>query len=165
MKQIESYGGKKKNIGCLGCAMEKKEIDYTKGNIIKTKYFDLHQDYEVPIEAFFIISSRRHFSSVAELTDDEQKEFFKLVKKTREGMKKALNIKEIVIFQNEASDHHFHIWLFPFHGWMRQKSFKKKIYDLWPIIEYARANMKTKENIEKVDESLKKMKEYMKSFK
>jgi len=40
------------------------------------------------------------------------------------------------------------------------EKFGKKIQSVRPIMEYARENMKTSENLKKVDEAMEKMKTY-----
>ena len=77
--------------------MEDKVL-FPNEKIIVTEYFDIHQDWEVPISGFFIVACIRKVSSIAEFTDQETTEFIKLVKKVRQGMKEALGIKEVYFF-------------------------------------------------------------------
>lgn len=111
MEVISNYANVNKKISCIGCARERGEI--TLGNIKKTKYFDIHQDFETPILGFLIISSRRHIKTLDELTLPEQKDFIRLLCNARLALKKVLKVKIIYLIQREDAGHHFHICLFP----------------------------------------------------
>ncbi|MFH1474035.1 MAG: diadenosine tetraphosphate hydrolase [Candidatus Aenigmatarchaeota archaeon] len=139
--------------------MEKLFPDET---IITTNHFEVGQDWEIPIPGFFIISSKRKINSVADLNEEESKEFIKLLINLRRGMKEVLKIKDVYLFQNEDSEHKFHLWIFPRHGWMER--FGRKIESVRPIMNYAKENMKNDKIIEEVKISVNKIREYMKSF-
>lgn len=162
--KVVSINSKKKEIGnCLGCAIVSGKIDHSKAEIIVTRYFNVHQDYEIPIEGFLIVSTKRHIMSIADFTEEEQKEFIRLICKLRKGMKEALKIKEVYLFQNEDTIHHFHLWMFPRLKWMEK--FGRKIESVRPIMKYAQQYMKTEKNLERIDKTIKKIKDYMKNFK
>jgi diadenosine tetraphosphate (Ap4A) HIT family hydrolase len=130
--------------------------------VIITDYFDVHQDWGVPIPGFFIIASKRKISSVADFNDDEPQEFMKLVCTLRKGMRDILNIKNIYLFQNEDTEYNFHLWIFPRFEWMEK--FGRKIESIRPIINYAKENMVKDEVLGEVRSRVKQMKEYMKDF-
>jgi diadenosine tetraphosphate (Ap4A) HIT family hydrolase len=138
--------------------MENK-ILFPNENIITTKLFDIHQDWEVPIPGFFIVASLRKIKSVADFTDEECAEFINLLRKLRQGMGRILEIKNVYLFQNEDTEHDFHVWIFPRHDWMEK--FGKKIQSVRPIVNYAKKNMVTEEVFREVKEYVKKIKEYM----
>ena len=93
---------------------ENETILFPNEKVIVTKYFDVHQDWTVPIPGFFIIASIRKIRSVADFTDEETLEFMKLVCAIRRGMKGKLRIKEVYLFQREDTEHeNFHLWIFP----------------------------------------------------
>jgi hypothetical protein len=75
MSKIKDYLGQEMKIDCIGCAREQGQI--STGNIYQTEFFDVHQDLEIPIAGFLIISSRRHIKSVADFSDSEQIDFIK----------------------------------------------------------------------------------------
>ena len=131
--------------------------------IIITQYFDVHQDWEVPIVGFFIVSAKRKLRSVADFTEAEAEEFIRLVMALRRGMTEVLNIKDVYLFQNEDTAHNFHLWIFPRHAWM--ESFGRKIESVRPILQHAKVNMLDEENFRNVRQAVKLLKEYMKSFK
>ena len=136
-KNIVDFTGKTKKIACLACAREKGEI--VLGNIIKSEYFDAHQDYEIPIPGFIIISSRRHIQSVDEFTEDERRDFIEFLCRIRSAMIKVLDIKTIYLFQAEDTMHHFHVWLIPRYNWMTEK-FGTKIESVRPIVNIIQKN-------------------------
>ena len=141
--------------------MEDK-ILFPNENIITTKYFDVHQDWEIPIPGFFIIASLRKLKSISEFTDGESIEFINLIRQVRQGMRDVLKIQEVYFFQNEDTEHNFHLWIFPRHDWMQR--FGGKIQSVRPIINYAKENMISDDISSEVKNSVKEMKKYMADF-
>ena len=137
----------------------KEKILFPNEKIIRTKYFDIHQDREVPISGFFIIESLRKIKSISEFTDKEAIDFINLIRKVRQGMKDILKIKEVYLFQNEDSNHDFHLWIFPRHVWMEKLG--RKIQSVRPVINYAKENMLDDDNLNEVRDYVKKMEIYM----
>jgi diadenosine tetraphosphate (Ap4A) HIT family hydrolase len=156
-REIIDIHSNKKQIDCLGCARERGEIG--SGSILRTDHFDAHQDYEIPIPGFVIISSKRHLKSVDEFSDKEQADFIKTLSRVRKAMRTALGIESVYLVQEEDTSHHFHIWLFPRYEWMMP--FGRKIQSVRPIMEHAREHMKTHEVLKSVDEAVEKMKEML----
>jgi len=156
---IVDYKGNIKKISCLACARENGDVNL--GNIVKSKYFDAHQDYEIPIPGFIIISSRRHFQGVDEFTHAEQLDFIEFLCRIRSAMKKVLDIKVIYLYQAEDTSHHFHFWMIPRYEWMN-KRFGQRIESVRPIVEYAKSNLKTKNNLANVDKATQKLKQFLK---
>lgn len=130
--------------------------------VVETKSMEIHQDWEVPIPGFFILSPKRKIRSISEFTDGESAEFMNVLRNIRKGMKEVLGIKDVYLFQNEDTEHNFHLWIFPRHDWMEK--FGRKIQSVRPIINYAKANMVTDDIVEEVKESTRKMREYMKNI-
>lgn len=158
-REIIDIKGIKKKIGCLGCAMQKGEVEGRGGSIAQTKHFDAHQDYEIPIPGFMILASKRHLQSVDEFTDEEREDFIDFLCKLRKTMRRACGIQIVYLIQEEDTSHHFHVWMFPMQEWLVEK-FGRKIQSVRPIMEHARENLKTPENLKKVDETIEKMKIY-----
>lgn len=140
----------------------KEEIIFPNENIIITKYFDVHQDWGVPIPGFFIISPLRKLKYIDQFTDEEAYEFIDLIRKVRTGMRDVLKIEEVYFFQNEDTDHGFHLWIFPRYEWMEK--FGRKIQSVRPIINYAKENMLSDNVSDEVKKYVIKMKEYMSDF-
>lgn len=159
--EIVDYKGNLMQVSCLGCARENGEMERV-GTILTTKHFDAHQDFEIPIPGFIIISSRRHLQSVDDFTDEEKLDFIDTLVSVRAGMRKALDIDIVYLIQEEDTSHHFHIWVFPRYDWMSEK-FGKKTSSLRPIMEHARENLKTTENLLRVEEAVSKLKAYFES--
>lgn len=156
---IQNYRGETTEIQCLGCAREDGTMERF-GTVLTTKYFDVHQDFEIPIPGFMILSSRRHLNSIDQLTSDEQSDFISVLIHTRQGMREALGIDTVYLFQNEDTQHHFHWWLFPRYNWMKDR-FGIKIESVRPIMRYAKDNLKTSENTALVEKSITVLKEYL----
>lgn len=159
-REIVDIKGNKKQIGCLGCAIQKGEVE-SPGLIASSEYFSAHQDYEIPIPGFVILASKRHLQSIDEFTNEERSDFIEFLCRLRKTMRQALHIQVVYLIQEEDTSHHFHVWMFPRYDWMTKK-FGKKIQSVRPIMEYARKNLKTEENLEKVNGAIEKMKTYFK---
>lgn len=138
--------------------MSDANILFPNEQIFEGTYFEVHQDWEVPIVGFFIIAAKRSIRSITEFTSEESIEFMKILQMVRKGQE-ALGIKDIYLFQNEDSSHDFHLWMFPLHPWMEK--FGRKIQSVRPIMNYAVENMSTPEGIEEVKKFAEKMKQYL----
>jgi hypothetical protein len=89
-------------------------------------------------------------------------EFINLIREIRKGMRNVLKIEEVYFFQNEDTEHGFHLWIFPRHKWMEK--FGRKIQSVRPIMNYAKENMISDDVFKEVKEYVKKMKEFMSDF-
>lgn len=158
-RKISDISGRVKSIACIGCAIQTGEIESPGGRIAISKFFEAHQDYEIPIPGFIILASKKHLQSVDELKPAEQEDFIKFLCKLRKGLRKALNVSVIYLIQEEDTSHHFHVWMFPRYPWM-EKKFGRKIQSVRPIMEYARKNLKTHNNLRKVDAATQKLKQF-----
>lgn len=151
------------NVETSGAPKGENEL-FTKEQrtVLRGKTFFVEQDFKVPIPGFMVIMSNTGARSVSEFTEEQSKEFMEVLRKTRDGMRDALGITEICLFQDEDEEHNFHVWMFPRFGWMER--FGKKIESVRPIIEYAKKNMLSEEAIEEVLASVSKMKGYMREL-
>jgi len=155
--KITDYKGSARKFTCLACAREKREVDL--GDIVKSKYFDAHQDYEIPIPGTIIITSRRHIQSVDEFTKEEQLDFIDFLCQVRSALRKILNIDVVYMYQREDTSHHYHLCILPRYDWMTEK-FGRKIGSVRSIVNYARKNLKIKREIEKTENATKKLKQF-----
>jgi diadenosine tetraphosphate (Ap4A) HIT family hydrolase len=136
------------------------EILFPNEELIDTKYFNAHQDWETPIRGFFIIASKRKIKSIEEFSKEESEEFLELLIRIRRGIREILGIKKVYLFQNEDSKYNFHIGIFPYHCWMEK--FGKVSGSIRNIMKYAEENLVTEENILEIKKAVKLMKEYLK---
>lgn len=160
MVEIVSAEGIKKNVDCIGCALQQGDITYVGEKVAETKSFEVSQDYECPIEGFMILASKQHLKGVEDFSKSQRVEFIDLLYKTRVALTKALQVDYVYIIQEEdsvAKDSHFHVWIFPRHDWMQE--FGRGIKSVKLIMEHARASMKTKENLDHVKHMIRKIKE------
>ena len=135
------------------------KILFPKEEIIDGKYFNTHQDWEVPIPGFFILAPKRAIRSVMEMTDEEAAEFINLMRKTRRGMMEELGIKDVYFFMNEDTSDNLHLWIFPRLPWM--EAFGRKIESVRPIINHAKTNMVNESVFTEVKAYVKRMRKYM----
>ncbi len=127
--------------------------------IYESNNFVVSQDWEIPIPGFFVIGAKRKINSIMDFTEKESREFIDLLVKVRKGMNDVLGINEVYLFQNEDSEHNFHLWIFPRLRWMDK--FGRKIESVRLIMDYAKENMINEQVINEVKEVASKMKEYM----
>jgi diadenosine tetraphosphate (Ap4A) HIT family hydrolase len=138
-----------------------KEKLFPNEKIIVTEYFDVHQDWGVPIPGFFIIASKKERVSLAEFEHEEAVEFLNLVRKLRKGMRDVLGIKTVCFFQDEGTHHNlFHLLIIPRYEWMEK--FGTKIESIRPIVNFSRENMINDKVFKEVKDMVEKMKDYMK---
>ena len=121
---------------CVGCGIGNSEIIPPGGIILGTRNFVLHQDPQIPIKGFLIITAKKHIRSISELTYDEAQELFDLVYKARIAQKSIKDIKQVSIIQEERSGH-LHLWLLPRYKWMNE-IFENSLKSIRDIMNYAR---------------------------
>ena len=147
-----NYANQLINIkGCLGCAYAKHLFGLPCGIAFENDKFILSQDWELPIQGFFVVSPKRCVEKFCELTDSEQIEIFSIVNKTINILRNNLICDRFNVVFEEKENRHFHIWIMPRHQWMKDvvgeisNNFGK-------IFNYALENMKTKENLNKISQ-------------
>ncbi len=146
---IEDLTGKQVEIkNCMGCEIINGDLKPFGGILFKNENFIITQDFELPIDGFIIITSIRHISKYTELTEIEQIDLTKIINKTLKILEDN-NIAEEYNIILEEKDCHFHVWLMPRHKWMIEK-FGKVLKNIKPIQDYSLANLRTKENINKI---------------
>lgn len=152
MIEIERFDGEKFKINenCLGCELI-KQPSINSGLVFETENFTISQDFELPILGMLIISSKRHINSFTEFTQTEKNECMELVSKTLKILKENSICQTYSIVQEEKS--HFHIWLLPNHSYML-KNFGNPVKNISKIFQDSLENLKTKENIDKIYNSL-----------
>ena len=160
-KEITNIYGEKNEIACLSCAIQSGEVEPPGGVIASSEHFEAHQDYEIPIPGFIILVSKRHLASIDEFTEDEQVDFIQFLCHIRKGMREALEVDTVYFVQEEDTQHHFHVWMFPRYDWMTEEKFGRKINSLRPIMEYARKHMKTEGDLAKVDKATQKLMQFL----
>lgn len=133
---------------CIACEISKGNTVVPGGIIKETENFFIQQDLETPLKGFLVIVSKKHLKSIAQLTLNEVTELANLIHKSRLALNEISDIKEVVIIQEERSNH-FHIWLFPRYNWM-DELFENSLTDIRKIMQYAKLNMNDEKNIKEV---------------
>lgn len=144
------YAGNNIDVkGCLGCAYAKHEFSIPTGIVYEDDLFTLSQDWELPIQGFFVIAPKRHVEEFSELTEDERKEIFDLTNKTIKVLKENKVCERFNVIFEEKPERHFHVWIMPRHKWMKDL-FGDITDNIGKIFDFAKANLRTKENLEKI---------------
>ena len=140
--------------GCYGCAYANHEFSIPCGMVYENEFLTISQDWELPINGWIVLCPKHHVEKLSELTDDERNVLFKYVSLTTKHLK-TLGISEFFSVEMEERENiHFHISVIPKHKWM------KEIFGSWmdnvgAFIEYAKANLKTKQNFEIIKTTVK----------
>jgi len=166
MKIVKSFDGRMIEIGdCMGCA---KAEDVTNkninpGEIIKTKNFDISQDFELPINGFIVIGSLRHVQSINEMTCQEKQELITLIDVLLSTLKKLNVCKQYNVIWEEKDNCHFHVWLMPRHSYLREATGRNITKAIGDVFDFAKNNLRTEENISEIYNTIEKLKAELKS--
>jgi diadenosine tetraphosphate (Ap4A) HIT family hydrolase len=133
---------------CIGCSVTNGTLIPIGGIIKETANFILHQDPEIPIKGFLIITTKLHLSSITQLQKSQVNELFDLYYDARKALLTFEDILECTLIQEERSKH-FHIWILPRYEWMN-KQFKNSLSTIRPIMNFAKKNMKVQSNINEI---------------
>ena len=147
-----------KYSGCPGCAYAKHEFALPCGMAYENESFTLSQDWELPIEGFFIVSPKRHVEKLSELTDNERNEMFDIVNKTIKILRENSICDRFDIIFEEKENRHFHIWLMPRHTWMKDLV-DDIIENVGTVLEYAKKNFRSKAVYDRINDITKIVKE------
>lgn len=127
--------------------------------VLESNHWKVTQDWEVAIIGFFIVTPKRKIHSVEDLNDEESIDLINTIRKVRKAMTHALGIKDVYIFHNEDSPYGFHIWMLPWHSWMKKIGRGPGI--LVPVWKYAKENFTDETSIRKVKEAAAKVRKYI----
>ena len=135
--------------GCPGCAYGKHEFNLECGMAYENERFTLSQDWELPIQGFFIVSPKRHIEKLCELTKDERNEMFEIVDKTVKILRDNKICERFDYIFEEKENRHLHVWILPRYNWMN-KIVNDIIDNIGIILEYAKTNFRNDENYEEI---------------
>jgi len=135
--------------GCPGCAYSKHEFELDCGMAYENERFTLSQDWELPIQGFFIVSPKRHIEKLCELTDDERNEMFFIVNKTVNILRDNKICDRFDYIFEEKENRHFHVWIVPRHSWMNE-IVDDIIDSIGTVCEYAKNNFRNDNNYEEI---------------
>lgn len=135
--------------GCPGCAYGKHEFNLECGMAYENDRFTLSQDWELPIQGFFIVSPKRHIEKLCELTKDERNEMFEIVDKTVKILRDNKICERFDYIFEEKENRHLHVWILPRYNWMN-KIVNDIIDNIGIILKYAKTNFRNDENYEEI---------------
>lgn len=159
MVTIESADGKKTDVECIGCDIEKGNIQTIGGKAFDGKHFYVSQDYEIPIPGFMVLSSKRHVTDSKEFDDNKKKEFDAVIPKLFKAIRTTTGVKEVQMLVSQSgtkeAPSHFHVALLPKYEWMGGLSIK----DIFERVK----KTNTEENIKKIKEIVEKIRKELQS--
>ena len=147
-----NYANEEVNLnGCLACAYVKNEFILPCGMAYQNDRFTLSQDWELPIQGFFVVSPTRHIENFEELSKKERIEIFEIVNKTIKILKSNNICDRFNVIFEEKQNVHFHVWIMPRHKWMNDLVGNIS-NNIGKIFEYAKTNLNTPDNLKKINE-------------
>lgn len=137
--------------GCPGCAYAKGEFSLPCGMAYENERFTLSQDWELPIEGFFVVSPKRCVENFCELTTDERCEMFDIVDKTIKILRDYNICDRFNVLFEEKEKRHLHVWIMPRHKWMKDNvgEITGSIDD---VFSYAKENFRTEDVYRRIKE-------------
>ena len=106
---IDYTNNKLNFMGCPGCAYANHEFELPCGMAYENELFTLSQDWELPIEGFFIVSPKMHVEKFEELSKEEKIEMFELVDKTIKILRKNNICDRFEVIFEEKENRHLHV--------------------------------------------------------
>lgn len=137
--------------GCPACAYANHEFQLPCGMAYENERFTLSQDWELPIQGFFVVSPKRCVEKFEQLNKEEKIEIFDIVDKTVKILRENNICDRFNIIFEEKENRHFHIWIMPRHKWMSDLV-GDIIDNIGIIFEYAKNNMRNDENYNVIKE-------------
>ena len=120
----------------------------------------LSQDWELPIEGFFVVAPKRHVERFNELTSEERNKMYDIVDKTIKVLRDNNICDRFNVICEEKENVHFHIWIMPRHDWM-VKLVGNVMGNIKVVFDYAKTNYRTKEVYENIDKINKIVRDYL----
>ena len=136
--------------GCYGCAYANHKFILPCGMVYEDDIITISQDWELPINGFMVVCPKRHVEYFSELTEKEINYLFRYVKITETFLKEMNVCDEFDIIIKEKRGVHLHIWISPRHKWI-QENFKGGTGYIKEYFDYAKNNLKTKENLNSIE--------------
>ena len=146
-----SYANEKIEFeGCPACAYANHEFTLPCGMAYENNRFTLSQDWELPIEGFFVVSPKKCIEKFEQLNHEEKIEMFEIVDRTIKVLRRNNICDEFNIIFEEKENRHFHVWIMPRYSWMTDLvgGITK---NMGKIFEYAKGAMRTKETYDKIN--------------
>ena len=137
--------------GCPSCAFLNHEFELPCGIAYENERFILSQDWELPIQGFFVVAPKRCVEKFEELDKEERIEIFEIVDKTIKILRENNICDRFDVIFEEKANRHFHIWIMPRHKWMLDLV-GSIIANIGKICEYAKDNMRNVENYNTIKE-------------
>ncbi len=136
---------------CPGCSYAKHEFVLPCGFVYEDDSFTISQDWELPIPGFLILSPKRCVETLSDLTNEEREKMFFLLEKTMKILRNSHICERFDIIFEEKENRHLHIWILPREKWMTELV-GSVIDHIGQIFSYAKDNLRTPQNFEKIKE-------------
>lgn len=119
MKDITTFYGTSALVDCISCEICYGKLINFPGTVWRSKHFHVHQDIEIGLPGFLIVTTMQHVQSIQMLDKESRVDFVETVANVRRAQS-LLGFEQVMLFQNEDTSDHFHLWMFPIHPWMKK---------------------------------------------
>lgn len=148
---------------CRGCFLETtSDLPCELEPIAYNEEIIIRQDAECAVPGFYIVSTRKHINSIADMPHELAAMLGVVIQVVRQGQREVLGIDRVHIYLEEKIiNPHFHVWLLPLYPEiMKENDIEPKIWNN-TIKRYLDLFLYS-ENREKITEFNMKMKKYIK---
>ncbi len=166
MDIVKAFNGDMIDMGeCMGCTKANAHNNpaINPGEIVRTRNFDISQDFELPINGFIVIGSIRHIESINEMTSEEKQELITLIDVVTASLKKLGVCPQYDVVWEEKPGNHFHVWLMPRHQYLLDAMGVNIIKEVGRLFAYAKQNLRTPENLAAINATIQNLKTELQS--
>lgn len=142
---------------CPACAYANHEFSLPCGMVYEDELCTISQDWQIPINGFMIVAPVRHVLLFEELSKEERIHLFEMVNKVTYCLRRLNIAKEFNVIFEEKKGIHLHIWVLPRDGFKELGINPTK--EISKLFDYALNNLKTEENLQKILETSRLLKE------
>ena len=142
--------------GCYGCAYANHEFSIPCGMVYENEYLTISQDWELPINGWIVLCPKHHVEKLEDLTDKERNVLFEHVNLTTKYLKELGVSEYFSVEMEERKNVHFHISVIPKHEWMKEVA-GSWMDNIGAFTEYAKTNLRTKQNLQNIENTVKKL--------
>lgn len=145
MKKFIDILGNEIEFECLGCEIANHTLIPPGGYVYEDDFINVSADPEIPIKGFMVLGINKHIKSINDMSNNERTHIMDILNKTIDAIKKANIANEVLVVQEERSDH-FHIWIVPILDWM--KEFGNSVVNIKEIISFSKENFDNQKKCE-----------------
>ena len=149
-----------KEKSCLGCQLAKGEVISPGGEIWRDTYWHLAHDVNNFIPGFLVLGTIPHVIHLYEIPVDEYLWGLTVVHQVRGILADMFGLRDFLLYQNDLTSGHFHIWLMPIYPEMNQ--FSRSMDGMVQFLQWTKRVWKTDEKVQEIDRISEALRQEMK---